>query len=162
MTGFYTCCHVIRVAALLTQTPGSISQAWWSGIAKAGILARYFGWYIKIISPVQLRCRAEPKDIKGLYLGIQSVRNSHLVTWTDGTILALQTELLLGFFAWVPLCGGLQCGLLIILETLVNFFFFLSRVKIILVGGQGYRLDFCWVVRRTVSNQSLQDSYFRT
>lgn len=160
MTGFYTCCHVIRVAAWLTQTPGSISHAWWSGIAKAGILARYFGWYIKIISPVQLRCRAEPKDIKGLYLGIQSDRNSHLVTWTDGTILALQTELLLGFFAWVPLWGTSVW----VTNNLGNsgYFFFLSRVKIILVSGQGYRLDFCWVVRRTVSNQSLQDSYFRT
>lgn len=39
----------------------------------------------------------------------------------DGTILAMQTELLFGFFVWVPLFWGLQGGI-IFLETLVTFF----------------------------------------
>ena len=40
----------------------------------------------------------------------------------DGTIPALQTELLFGFFAWVPLFWGLQGEIPIFLETLVTVF----------------------------------------
>ena len=40
----------------------------------------------------------------------------------DGSIPVLQTKVLFGFFAWVPLFQGLQGGILIFLETLVTVF----------------------------------------